>query len=169
MVLGLSELMRATVDGPRDHLVPLSTEIDFVRRTSISSARALPIAWTFSWDMDDAALAVPVPTLLLQPLVENAIRHGVGTAVDALPRDDSRMPRQGRLRVRVADDGVGPAGRVRSEPRRRDWLDATPTSRLKQLYGAQASFDVRQRGGGGTVAEVIVPSAPVAVPVRTIA
>ena len=89
MLLGLSELMRATVDGPRDHLVPLSTEIDFVQPLCRSAARALRRPARIHWDVDEASLGVPVPTLLLQPLVENAIRHGAA-------------PQAARCRVTIA-------------------------------------------------------------------
>ena len=94
MVLGLSELMRATVDGPRDHLVPLSTEIDFVRRYVDLQRARFADRLDICWDVDDAALAVPVPTLLLQPLVENAIRHGAAAQSTPCHRDDRGAPRQ---------------------------------------------------------------------------
>jgi two-component system LytT family sensor kinase len=167
MVIGLSELMRATVDGPRDHLVPLSTEISFVQRYVDLQRARFADRLDIQWDIDDATLGIPVPTLLLQPLVENAIRHGV-----ALRSTRSRLTiraclDQGRLRLTVADDGAGlPTGFDLS--RNAGTGLTNTTSRLKQLYGAEASFTLRGGEDGGTVAEVIVPCAP-AMPVRTIA
>ena len=52
MLLGLSELMRATVDGPRDHLVPLSTEIDFVRRYVDLQRARFADRLDIRWDVD---------------------------------------------------------------------------------------------------------------------
>ena len=74
----------------------------------------------------------------------------------------------GRLRLHVSDDGVGlPAG---FDLGRNAGTGLTNTaSRLQQLYGAKASFDVRPAVGGGTVSEVLLPSTPVTAPVRTIA
>jgi two-component system, LytTR family, sensor kinase len=168
MLLGLSELMRATVDGPRDHLVPLATEIDFVRRYVDLQRARFADRLDIRWDVDPAALSVPVPTLLLQPLVENAIRHGTApqprrSAVTIAARVEGT-----RLRVRVSDDGVGlPAGFDLSRDAGTGLSNTT--LRLRQLYGALASFGVRPAEGGGTVAEVLLPTAPVAEPIRTIA
>jgi two-component system LytT family sensor kinase len=168
MVLGLSGLMRATVDGPRDHLVPLSTEIDFVRRYADLQRARFADRLDISWDVDEASLAVPVPTLLLQPLVENAIRHGAAAPSTRCRVTIAARLEAGRLRVRVSDDGVGlPAG-FRLARDAGTGLSNT-ISRLQQLYGAQASFDVRPVAEGGTAAEVILPSTPPATPVRTIA
>jgi two-component system LytT family sensor kinase len=168
MVLGLSELMRATVDGPRDHLVPLSTEIDFVRRYADLQRTRFADRLEIDWDIDDAALAVPVPTLLLQPLVENAIRHGASALAGRCRVTIAARLESGRLHLCVRDDGVGlPAG---FELTRDAGTGLRNTgSRLRQLYGSKASFEVRPASGGGTTAEVILPSAPVAAPVRTIA
>ena len=168
MLLGLSELMRATVDGPRDHLVPLSTEIDFVRRYVDLQRARFADCLDIRWDVDPAALTVPVPTLLLQPLVENAVRHGTAPqsrrcAVTIAARVDGA-----RLRLRVSDDGVGlPAG---FDPGRDAGTGlSNTTSRLKQLYGSLASFGIGPAEGAGTVAEVILPVAPLVESRRTIA
>ena len=168
MVLGLSELMRATVDGPRDHLVPLSTEIDFVRRYSDLQRARFADRLEIDWDVDDAALAVPVPTLLLQPLVENAIRHGAASPAKRCRVTIAARFASGRLHLRVSDDGIGlPAG---FELTRDAGTGLSNTaSRLRQLYGSKASLDVRPAPGGGTAADVMIPSTPLAAPLRTIA
>jgi two-component system LytT family sensor kinase len=168
MVLGLGELMRATVDGPRDHLVPLSTEIDFVRRYLDLQRARFADRLDICWDVDDECLTVPVPTLLLQPLVENALRHGAAAQSTPCRLTIAAGVDNGCLRLRVSDDGVGlPAGF--QLPRDAGTGLSNTASRLQQLYGAKASFDVRPNAGGGTAAEVVLPSTPVAAPVRTIA
>ena len=168
MLLGLSELMRATVDGPRDHLVPLSTEIDFVRRYVDLQRARFADRLEIRWDVDPAALTVPVPTLLLQPLVENAIRHGTApqsrrsavTIAASVGRCPAPPARLGRWR--------GPARGLRARSRCRHRLEQyrLPIAGAVRLAGV-----VRHRScaGGGTVAEVILPTAPVVEPVRTIA
>jgi signal transduction histidine kinase len=168
MLLGLSELMRATVDGPRDHLVPLSTELDFVRRyVDLQRARFLD-RLDIRWEIDPASLPVPVPTLLLQPLVENAIRHGTAPRSTSCRVTISARLDGARLSLRVADDGVGlPAGFERSRDAGTG-LNNT-ASRLQQLYGPAASLHVVPAEGGGTVAEVVLPRTPAVAPVRTTA
>jgi two-component system, LytTR family, sensor kinase len=168
MLVGLSELMRATVDGPRDHLVPLSTEIDFVRRYVELQRTRFADRLDIDWDVQEAALTVPVPTLLLQPLIENAIRHGAAPRSTPCRLSIAARLEAGRLRVQVADDGVGlPAGFDSSRDAGTGLSNTA--SRLKQLYGPDASLEIRPNAGGGTVAEVIVPATPAIEPARTIA
>jgi two-component system LytT family sensor kinase len=168
MLVGLSELMRATVDGPRDHLVPLSTEIDFVRRYVDLQRARFADRLDIHWDVPEAALTVPVPTLLLQPLIENAIRHGAAPRSTPCRLTIAARLEAGRLHVQVSDDGVGlPAG-FDSSRHAGTGLRNT-ASRLKQLYGSDASLDIRPNSGGGTVAEVIVPTNPAVELARTIA
>jgi sensor histidine kinase YesM len=95
-----------------------------------------------------------VPTLILQPLVENSIRHGLeplvrgGTlAIDAQADGDT-------LWLRVRDDG---AGFAKDRPRR-DGLGLTNTkSRLDRLYGEQAALTIRENPGGGVVVDIYIP------------
>jgi len=168
MLLGLSELMRATVDGPRDHLVPLSTEIDFVRRYVDLQRERFADRLDIRWDIDEGALAVPVPTLLLQPLVENAIRHGAAPQPGRCEMTISARLAGKRLHLSVSDAGAGlPAGFDIARDAGTGLRNSA--SRLRQLYGDQASLEVRRGDRGGTVVEVIVPRTPVVELVRTIA
>jgi hypothetical protein len=168
MLLGLSELMRATVDGPRDHLVPLSTEIDFVRRYVDLQRERFADRLDIRWDIEDGALTVPVPTLLLQPLVENAIRHGAAPQPGRCELAISARLAGSRLHLSVSDAGAGlPAGFDITRDAGTGLRNST--SRLKQLYGDLASLEVRRGDRGGTVVEVIVPRTAVVEPVRTIA
>ncbi|MGE0442219.1 MAG: sensor histidine kinase [Gemmatimonadales bacterium] len=99
---------------------------------------------------------VPVPRFLLQPLVENAIRHGVasksgpGHVAVAAARNGSRL----ELVVRDDGRGFGQSG----EPGTGAGLSAT-TARLQLLYGADHAFEVTGHPDGGTVARVAVPLA----------
>jgi two-component system, LytTR family, sensor kinase len=168
MLLGLSELMRATIDGPRDHLVPLSTEIDFARRYVDLQRARFADRLEISWDVDSRSLAVPVPTLVLQPLVENAIRHGAAPQPARCRVTITARIEGAHLRLRVSDDGVGLPADFELIRDAGTGLRNT-TSRLKQLYGTEASVTVAPGVDRGTVAEVIVPSVAPTVPVRTIA
>jgi two-component system LytT family sensor kinase len=160
MLLGLSELMRATVDGPRDHLVPLSTEIDFVRRYVDLQRERFADRLDICWDLEDGALAVPVPTLVLQPLVENAIRHGAAPQPARCQVTIAARLAGPRLHLQVSDAGAGlPAGFDLTRDAGTGLRNTA--SRLKQLYGDLASLEVRPGGRGGTIVDVIVPRAPV--------
>ena len=77
MLLGLSAMMRATIDRPVHHLTPLSAELDFVKQYVDLQAARFGDRLQVSYAVDGDCLDIPVPTFLLQPLVENALRHAV--------------------------------------------------------------------------------------------
>jgi two-component system LytT family sensor kinase len=112
-------------------------------------------------DADAEALHAYVPGMILQPLVENALTHGIapkaagGTVRVSVTRENDGVV------LRVADDGVGlpPAG-----PRERTGVGNT-RERLRSLYGDAHAFTLAPQPSGGTVAEVRVPYR--AAPTRT--
>lgn len=155
MLLGLSELLRATLEHPERQRIPLSEELRFARLyVDIQRARFAD-RLTVAYEIDEACLEAPVPALILQPLLENAIRHGI--APRAAPGNIviAAGARDGRLRLAVDDDGVGlPEG---SEIRDGIGLGNT-RSRVARLYGGEASVDLCRRPGGGASAVVVLPA-----------
>ncbi|CAN5409245.1 hypothetical protein BH09PSE6_BH09PSE6_09110 [soil metagenome] len=116
----------------------------------------------YTIDVDDAARAVPFPTMLLQPLVENAIRHGVepsktGGVVEVQARcvdEDGKT----RLAIRVGDTGVG----LSNQPSTRGTGAglANIRERLAALYGSQARIVLEDNRPRGVVARLSLPCAP---------
>ena len=96
-------------------------------------------------------LSCRVPSLLLQPLVENAIRHGIAQRGKGTVTIGARSE-NGRLVLRVADDGAGVSGRVEEGTGLR-----TTRTRLWKLYGDDHALRLVPAGGGGTVVEIEVP------------
>jgi LytS/YehU family sensor histidine kinase len=97
-----------------------------------------------------------VPNLILQPLVENAIRHGIslnesgGVIVINTYRDN------GMLRIKVSDDGPGLESGWQMEESEGIGL-ANTCERLKHLYGNEHQFDLSNSATGGTVAAIAIP------------
>ena len=77
----------------------------------------------YPYDADDELLPRAVPAFLLQPVVENAIRHGVGTRLSGGNVDVSVIASGRALQIRVRDDGVGLPQDWSLEPRRRCGLE----------------------------------------------
>ncbi|MGQ0646998.1 MAG: histidine kinase [Gemmatimonadaceae bacterium] len=131
-----------------DELAALEPYLD-IQRTRFSN-------WlTVEVNVPDEVRRARVPHLILQPLVENAIRHGVSVRqahghISIIARRDHN-----RLVVRVEDDGVG-LPTTRSEGRAGIGLQ-NAGDRLKQLYGGDYRFALRDREGGGVVVEFEIP------------
>ena len=154
MLSRLGEFLRITIDGDARQMVSLSEELTFVHRYLEIERVRFDERLRVACDVDETLLPLPVPTLLLQPLVENAIHHAIGhrpeggcIAIRAARNGD-------RLLISVADDGPGcPAG---AEAARRVGLGGT-AERLAELYGSRAALEHRNTPGGGFMVEVQLP------------
>lgn len=157
--------MRITLDRPKEHLVPLATEIDFLRRYVDLQQTRFADRLQIEYRIDDACRSVPVPTFLLQPLVENAIRHGATPQAGACRIEIGAQCDEGVLHLWVTDTGAGlRPGFLLSEHAGTGLTNTR--SRLTQIYGDAAAFDIRRGDPVGTTVEVTLPSEapPVALP-----
>lgn len=159
MLIGLSELLHTTLDSSRGPVIPLRDEIAFVERYAALQQVRFADRLRVTFEVDPAAEAVPVPTLLLQPLVENAIRHGIAPRSGPGSIALRAVRENGTLHLSVIDDGRGlPAGF--------DLDQATGIglgnirSRLAQHFGDDASLRIRDREQGGTEVAVRIPVRP---------
>ncbi|WP_225413745.1 sensor histidine kinase [Stigmatella hybrida] len=161
MTVGLADLLRAVLreDGAQE--VPLQQELDFVERyLRIEQLRFQERLHTHI-HVDPEARDALVPHLLLQPLVENAVRHGAST--EAQNRVDIHITRESdMLWLRVRDTGQGPRPAVPapSEPGvpREGGIGLSNTrARLRHLYGEEHRLELLLADGGGAVAEVAIP------------
>ena len=161
LIVRLANILRKML---RDHdaFVPfhdeLSTTEDYL---SIEVARFGAEKLTVVKEIDPQTLEIPVPSMLLQPLVENSIKHGLEPRIaGGVVTLRSRLE-QDRLIIEVEDDGVGIApGRTHSS----GVLAGTGIGmrnvreRLQVLYGDAALFDVRSRPGRGTRVTLAFPA-----------
>jgi LytS/YehU family sensor histidine kinase len=143
-----------TLEGNRDNETTLRAEMDFLERyIEIQKAR-FPDRLTVNVAVEDAALGVTVPWLILQPIVENAILHGI------VPKDGpGRVDITGRilgqsLHLEVRDDGRGLAeGAVAIEGTGL----ANTRERLAKTYGDAGRMTLRRQAAGGLAVEIVVP------------
>ena len=161
MIARLSDLLRATLEGGAELEIPLGRELDLLQRyLDILQIRFQGRLET-SVECEPGLAEAMVPNLILQPLVENAIKHGVGRA-EGCGRIDVRACRAGEdLVLTVRDTGAGAAangaGSGPAEPGTGFGLRST-RDRLEQLYGGgRQRLSLEPADDGGMVATIAVP------------
>lgn len=151
MISGLSDLLRRTLDLGSIQQIPLREEIDLISRyVDIQRAR-FGDRLQVTLSVPDEAQDVLVPALLLQPIVENAIRHGLAARLDAGRIAITAAIEAGALVLVVIDDGEGSAAGPE-----RVGLGNT-RARLEALYGRSARLDLSPANGRGTRVTIQVP------------
>jgi hypothetical protein len=158
MLIGLSQLMRDTLDGDRRQLVTLSDEIAFVERYVDLQRVRFGERLQITYRVDEACRETLVPSFLLQPLVENALRHGLARLARPCTIEVAVSRDGGVLHIVVGDDGVGLPANFGTSTHAGTGL-RNMQSRLERLYGSTASVTVAPRAGGGTTALVVLPDA----------
>jgi two-component system LytT family sensor kinase len=155
VVARLSELLRQSLDQSKAQEVPLHQELAFLDRyleiEQTRFAERLDVQREVATDVKDAL----VPFLILQPLVENAIRHGIEQREEK-GRLAIRAQRQnGRLELSVTDNGNG-LPETDDAPREGIGLSNT-RSRLRHLYGDDQTLELHSVAGGGLEARISIP------------
>jgi len=153
MIARLSELLRASLDAD-DQEVPLHQELTFAERyleiMQIRFQGHLQVETQIAADVREAL----VPNLILQPLVENAVKHGVSKINGAGRIEISAFRESEKLVLRLRDNGPAIAGET--SPIEGIGLSNT-RARLAQLYGPAQSLTLRPAENGGLIAEVSLP------------
>jgi len=153
MIRRLSELLRITLDSAGRHEVTLAEELHTLQHYLAIQQVRLEERLNVEMDIDPGTLDVPVPTLILQPIVENAIRHGIDPRVDG-GTVTVRTAREGdRLVLQVTNDG---RGLTTGEGREGIGLGNT-RARLAELYGASQRLHFREVPDGGLTVTIELP------------
>lgn len=156
VLVKLSELLRITLDSNSSQEVPLGKEIDFLDRyleiERIRFQDRLDVRFSLDADVQDAL----VPNLALQPLVENAIRHGISKSSSAGRIEVRARSSDGRLVLEVSDDGPGLPADWNAE--RDSGLGLNNTrERLERLYGADQRLEFESSPGAGLTVRISIP------------
>ncbi|NJK89413.1 MAG: histidine kinase [Myxococcales bacterium] len=151
----LGELMRYALDGSKVKFVSLERELAIIEDyLEIQSAR---FGDRFTWhlDLDPVVRSVPIPPLTLQPIVENAVLHGIAPQSGGGKVWVSARLVDGRVEVRVADNGPGPGA---SEKKGTGTAIADLSERLRLLYGRAGGLEIGPRPQGGFQAVITLPA-----------
>ena len=153
----LGDLLRDSLDKVGAQEVTLKQELDFVDRYLEIERTRFRDRLSVKTLVDPEAWDVPVPNLVLQPIVENAIRHGISRRAGAGHLVITAARAGDRLVLSVLDDGPGLPAEGMLSGRGGVGLSNTQ-ARLRQLYGAEASFELRSRAeGAGLEARIEIP------------
>jgi sensor histidine kinase YesM len=156
MIAQLADLLRYATDSAKKDFVPLKDELKFVEDYIALEARRMGDRLSTSFQIDGSVVSTPVPPMILQPLVENAIRHGIAPAEEGGSICVSIQRERGGIAFLITDTGVGlscddpltAAGGVGLK---------NTDARLRKVYGESAGLRVRSLAGSGCEVAFTLP------------
>lgn len=149
----VSDVLREVLRSDRPHEISLADEVQFLEKYLAIEQVRFSDRLRVEWAISENALTALVPSFVMQPLVENAIKHGVLRRVHAGVIEISARLIGDQLKVAIRDDG---AGIETSQIREGVGLSNT-RSRLNALYGNDAKLILTPLSTGGTEATLLIP------------
>ena len=154
-LMRLSDLLRLTLERLGEQEVTLASELEFLRKYLDIERMRFADRLMVRFDISPEAEAAMVPTLLLQPLVENAIKHGVARKSGAGHIEISAHREQDKLHIEIRDDGVGLSEDALTALHKGIGVSTT-RARLQHQFGADFRFEFHRLSQGVAVI-VVVP------------
>jgi two-component system, LytTR family, sensor kinase len=153
----LSSILRRRL-RTQTHFQPLRQELEFIDDyLDIEMARFGRDKLQFRKDIDPETFDAVVPSMILQPLVENAIRHGIGPKIEGGSITVRAKRKEGRIAVEVTDDGVGITLTPQKEISATGIGIMNVRERLRALYGQEFQMKIESQPGVGTTVSFEIP------------
>jgi len=157
MITRLGDFLRLTLENSGSMEVTLQQEIEFLNGYLEIERIRFQDRLTTDIRVDPEVLDVRVPNLILQPIVENAMRHAIGNSTSGRV-EVTAAPRNGVVRIEVKDNGPGIDAEKILESRRGKGVGLANTqARLAGLYGTAARFEMLNNPTGGLVVVLEIP------------
>jgi two-component system, LytTR family, sensor kinase len=156
MLTQLSDLLRASLENAGTHEVSLKEELEFLNNYLEIEQTRFHDRLSVRIDVDDEVLSARVPNLILQPLVENAIRHGIAPRSQPGVIEIRAARDNGMVKLQVRDNGAGLNG-AGAKPLMKGIGLSNTEARLKQLYGADHRFEIKNLKSGGLMVAIAIP------------
>jgi two-component system, LytTR family, sensor kinase len=167
VVLKLSNILRRLL-RKHETFVPLREELDFIDDyLDIEVIRFGRDKLQIFKEIDDNTLDAFVPSMLLQPMIENSIKHGLAPRLEGGQIHIRTNRRDGRLLIEVADNGLGIPPERLAEVYGGGIGISNVHERLRLLYGDQFKMDIRSQEGQGTQIHIEIPELVTAEPAPT--
>lgn len=157
MVAGMGDLLRLSLGAGTTREIPLRDELHLTRRYLEVEQFRFSDRLEVAVDASERAMACSVPAFLLQPIVENSIRHGIARSTAARFVGISATCEGGDLEITIEDDGPGLAEGWRGEQDFGIGLKNT-AARLAAVFGDRCTLDVGRRASGGVAVQVRLPA-----------
>lgn len=156
MLTRLSDLLRGSLENAGAQEVSLREELEFLNNYLEIEQTRFQDRLTVRIDVEPSVLDARVPNLILQPLVENAIRHGIAPRSQPGFVEISAHRDNGQVKLSVRDNGAGLGSLSRETLVKGIGLSNTE-ARLQQLYGAEHRFEISEVSGGGLQVAIAIP------------
>ena len=149
MITQLSDLLRLTLRTASSHEIPLSQELQITRLYLDIMKKRFEDKLRISYSVDPALDDSLVPQLILQPLVENSLRHGMKDGAAGIEISIGARRENGNLVLQISDTGVGLGVQSGEAIFHRGLGLSNIRGRLEQLYGSGQQFSIANRATGG--------------------
>jgi|ERR1700733_3615031 two-component system LytT family sensor kinase len=156
MIARLSDLLRLTLHNVGHQEVLLKQELELLQKYLEIEQSRFRDRLKVEIGVDPGTLDARVPNLILQPLVENAIRHGIAAKADAGRIQIKSTRDNGMLRIQIIDDGPGLPNGQNGAVKEGVGLSNT-RARLQQLYGERYKFEMANGDKGGLRISLVIP------------
>jgi sensor histidine kinase YesM len=158
MITRLGDFLRLTLENSGSQEVTLQQEMEFLSCYLEIERIRFQNRLVTRMDLGEQTLDAKVPNLILQPIVENAIRHGIAPRSTPGSIDIAAKHQGDRLRIQVRDNGPGLPEHPTTQHQFKKGLGLANTeTRLKRLYGADHLFDLSNDPAGGLIVTLEIP------------
>lgn len=157
MITQLSDLLRLTLRASRAHEIPLAEELEITRLYLDLMQKRFENKLRVAYQIDASLNSSLVPQLILQPLLENSLRHGMKAGNAGMDLSISAHRENGSLILQVSDTGCGLGEIDPSRVYGRGLGLSNIRDRLTHLYGERQQFSIANRAGGGAEVTLRVP------------
>ncbi|HVE56489.1 MAG TPA: histidine kinase [Pyrinomonadaceae bacterium] len=153
MLVKLSELLRAALKSESSQEISLEDELEFLRAYLEIEQMRFQDRLTVDFQIENETLDAQIPNLILQPLLENAIRHGIAPRAERGKILIESRRENGFLRLAVSDNGAG----LQSSANENGIGLKNTRERLEKLYGEQQKFEIISGASGGFEVRIKIP------------
>jgi len=157
MITQLSDLLRLTLQASRTHEIPLAEELQITRLYLDLMQKRFENKLRVSYAIDPSLSETLVPQLILQPLLENSLRHGMKSGNGAMELSIAAHRENGSLILQVCDTGCGLAANDPAQLFGRGLGLSNIRDRLAHLYGERQELSIANRPSGGAEVTLRVP------------